>query len=379
MLRSQFNARLNFVFLPHVQDALQNYQFDPRCSFYDPNSNDPDVWVKIVIREMSIRSVVSATSVVSPDNRYDITSSMTSWRWMPPDTSSSSSTDSDMSSTETSSSERTVNSIVKEALVQAELEYSDNVEYCTRDVYDIVPKRPKDDVDDNAVDNSCAWFWCKTHRDEVKIVENPKYVRRINNEVTLNETAPVFECDPHLPNTTCVESYTSKEIESVADALSDVRDTSSSPFRNSLVSSKSSFSLCFSDESISRETQLPVVKSNVTVTSFVKESHVQAELQNDDTQLEPPFHIEDTDEKSENVDYRKGDVDEIDYDNNNEETQNATAAVFDPHTFNATSVESCKSRENESVADALPDVHVEESRRKQSKIAKLLKRFFRRK
>ncbi|KAH3850684.1 hypothetical protein DPMN_093109 [Dreissena polymorpha] len=296
MLRLQFNARLNFVFLPHLQDAIQNYQFDPRCSVYDPNFNDPDVWVKIVVREMSIRSVVSATSVVSPDYRYDITSSMTNWRWMPSESSSSSLTDSDTSSAETSSSERTVNSFVKEALVQAELEYSDNVEYCTRDVYDIVPKRPKDDVDDIAVDNSCAWFWCKTHRDEaIKVVENPKYVRRINNEVTLNATAPVFECDPHLPNTTCAESYTSKEIESVADALSDVRDTRLSPFRNSVGSSPSSFSLCFPDESISRETQFPVVKSNATVNSFVKEAHVQAELQrasNASTQLEPPFHSE---------------------------------------------------------------------------------------
>ncbi|KAH3866764.1 hypothetical protein DPMN_029863 [Dreissena polymorpha] len=199
MLRSQFNAKMNFVFLPHVHDALQNYQFDPMCSFYDPNFNDPDAWVFIFIRDMSIRSVVSATSVsTSPDYRYDITSSITSWRWMPSDTSSSSSTDSDTSSTETSSSERTVNSFVKGSLVQAASnadtnvdtpfhsedndEYSENVKYCTWDAYEIVPKCHKVDVDDIAVDNSCAWFSCKTHRDEVQIVENPKYVRRINKK-----------------------------------------------------------------------------------------------------------------------------------------------------------------------------------------------------
>ncbi|KAH3749315.1 hypothetical protein DPMN_183811 [Dreissena polymorpha] len=216
-------------FSPSRAGCPSELQFDPRCSFYDLNFNDPDVWVFIVIREMSIRSVVYATSVsTSPDNRYDITSSITSWRWMPSDSSSSSSTDSDTSSTETSSSERTVNSFVKEALVQAASnadtnveptfhsedndDYSENVEYCTGDVYEIVPKCHKDYVDDIFVDNSCAWFWCKTHRDEVQIIENPKYVRRINKEVTQNATAPVVECDPHLPNTTCVESYKLKKL-----------------------------------------------------------------------------------------------------------------------------------------------------------------------
>ncbi|KAH3850899.1 hypothetical protein DPMN_093375 [Dreissena polymorpha] len=230
---------------------------------------------------------------------------------------------------------------------------------------------------------------------------------------------PVFERDSHLPNKTCVESYKSKEIENVADALPDVRDTSSLPFRISLFSSTSSYPFCLPDESDSRETQSPGVKSNTTVNSFVEEACVQAEFQND-TQEDPPFHSEDNDENSENVENRKGDfavieyddkaanvkcpkddVDEIAVDNscawfwwkthkdeaisvkivenpkcvrkiNKEEPQTAAVSVFerDPHTFNTTSVESCKSQEIERVADTLPDVHVEEGKRKPSKIAK---------
>ncbi|XP_052249087.1 uncharacterized protein LOC127856924 isoform X2 [Dreissena polymorpha] len=512
------------TFIPFA-GSREPFHFVPRCyprvtvtpNFDDQNSNDPDVWVVIVMREMMIRSVAFDNSEsTSPECRNDTESSISSEilsSWVSDESDTSSSTDSDVSSTDSSSSEvatntfhglsydyfylnhrvrrsifileenqisntnvdtslspfpnsfststssfslsfpgestsrdtqspvvkssTTVNSVVKEAHVQEELQSASNAGTKVErpfhsednDEKSANVKYSKYDFDEMAVDNSCAWFWCKTHKDEaitVKIVENPKYVRRINKEVTQNATAPVFERDPHLPNTTCVESNKSKEIESDADALSDGRDTSPSPFRNSFCTSTSSYSLCYPDERDSRETQSPVVKNNTTVTSFVKEAHVQSEFQND-TQEEPPFHNEDNDETSENVENCKGDVDEIYYDDkatnvqyskydfedmavdnscawfwckthkdeaitvkivenpkyvrkiNKEETQNAEAAVFerDSHTLNTTRVEICKSHEIESVADALPDVQVEEG--KQSKIAKLLRRFFRRK